>query len=302
MSTPRSTERAKSANSQRRGHSPLIEVAEIVAFVGLLAAFIGAVGPAQEVRTTYAWPPENLPRGEPSRLWYTPLLLAARIPERVSISVPCTVAPVLEDSSKPVTALATARSPERAGGLVVTHDAGTLTVRVGDTVLARTNPTAATPGDACSYRLDLVSRSWSLQGGPTNTALSGELEQMPVVNGLFSELDLRSGPAPRAEVTTIAHGVRTLGRQALAWSIALICVLIALILVARAGSPNSTGARRTSTRQVVATVGAPDAFVGFALLSWWILAPVFFDDGWTIARQRAFETTGASRITTSRSE
>ena len=35
-----------------------------------------------------------------------------------------------------------------------------------------------------------------------------------------------------------------------------------------------------------------DLVVGVLLLAWWLIAPAFFDDGWTIARQSAFATAG----------
>ena len=44
------------ASSMRR-----LRLAEAVAFVGLLAAFVAALGPADKARTTYLWPPVALP-------------------------------------------------------------------------------------------------------------------------------------------------------------------------------------------------------------------------------------------------
>src|SRR5439155_523853 len=66
-----------------------VQLAQVLAFVAVLAGFVGALGPAQPIRTTYSWPPRTLPRGNPSRLWYAPLLLAHRIPESLSARLPC---------------------------------------------------------------------------------------------------------------------------------------------------------------------------------------------------------------------
>src|SRR3970040_222548 len=70
-------------------------LAQALAFVALVAAFIGALGPADRVRTTYSWPPDELPSGSPSRLWYTPLLLIRRTPEAISARIPCSLPPPL---------------------------------------------------------------------------------------------------------------------------------------------------------------------------------------------------------------
>lgn len=282
-------ERRRSKHVPRR-----IRVAEIVAFIGLVAAFIGALGPASEARTTYSWPPKTLPESAPARLWYTPLLLASRIPEKLAASIPCAIPAALASSANPVIVLSTARSSELVGGLVVTSDGERVAMRVGTTTLARTSE----PGDNfnetnCVHRLEIASGRWSLKDGVTNRALGGELEQMPVVNGLFSGVDLRSETHPSIDVTTRPHRAVTLGRQALAWVIAVTCLLAAVILVVFERRPKPTWGRALgAARGAISAAGPVDASVGILLLGWWLIAPAFFDDGWTIARQTAFITAG----------
>jgi hypothetical protein len=266
-------------------------VAEVLAFIGLVAALIGALGPAERVRSTYSWPPKTLPEGTPSRLWYSPLLLAARIPESVAATVPCSTSRPLPDAADPVTVLATARSPERIGGLYMTRDDGRLTFGVGVEILARVaQPPMSEPG--CTYRLNVADRRWSIEGGPNQVDVRGDLGQMPVVNGLFSGLDLRSGETPSIDITTRVHESRTIPRQKVAWTIAAICLFAALILVAfeRRPRPRATSARLA--RRVKAHVHPADACIAVVLLGWWVLSPAFWDDGWTVARQGAYSTSG----------
>src|SRR5205823_14852297 len=103
-----------------------VQLAQVLAFVAVLAGFVGALGPAQPIRTTYSWPPRTLPRGNPSRLWYTPLLLAHRIPESLSARLPCRLPPPLPGADRPTTVLATARYSDRTEGLQVTSSGRTL--------------------------------------------------------------------------------------------------------------------------------------------------------------------------------
>jgi hypothetical protein len=278
----------------RRAHAGTqTRVAEVLAFIGLVAALIGALGPAERIRSTYSWPPETLPAGTPSRLWYTPLLLAARIPEGVVATVPCSTPRPLPNAARPVTVLATARSPERNGGLSITRDDGQLTVGVGEQDLARVPLSRPTSDAECMYRLFVANRRWSITGGPNQVDLRGDLGQMPVVNGLFSTLDLRSGIPPSIRVTTKVHVSRPTVRQKVAWTIAALCLVVALILVAaRSTSTRPWAAATGVARTVMSHARAVDAVVGLVLLGWWVISPAFWDDGWTIARQSAFVTSG----------
>src|SRR5438128_537271 len=82
------TEKPEKRPSQR-GHSP--RLALLLAVAALAAAVVGALGPAQAVQTTYVWPPRVLPAKAPARLWYTPLLLIRHVPQRLRLSLPCSL-------------------------------------------------------------------------------------------------------------------------------------------------------------------------------------------------------------------
>jgi hypothetical protein len=262
--------------------------------VSLLAAVVGALGPAKAVRTTFAWPPRTLPPRTPTTLWYTPLLLSRQRPDSIAARIPCSFPAPLRAAQQPTTVLATARAAETAGGLAVTHEDGHLTVTVGTQVLAELEVQAGGRTDeSCAYTLHLDDGRWSLEGGPNAVSLDGSIDPMPVVFGLLSGLDLRSPARPTINVTTAVHDSRTTPLQTVAWMVAVVALLLALVLVA--------GPRRS--RQVWASMrrgfdGAAwhahltDAVVVIVLVGWWILAPVVWDDGWVVARERTFSASG----------
>ena len=271
-----------------------VRLAQALAFVAVVAAVIGALGPADSVRTTYSWPPAELPSGTPSRLWYTPLLLIRRTPETVSARIPCSIPLALPGALRPVTVLATARFPERNRGLAVTRSDGRLVVAIGDRILSRVGLRSASAGDGdCAYVLRIADRRWSLEGGPGDVSFGGGLEAMPVVNGLFSALDVRSGTPPSIEVTTAVHASHATVRQTVAWTLAVLGALTALVLVSferrprRLWSVIAAGARKGRAR-----VRAADAVVAAVLLGWWVIAPVSYDDGWVAARADNYSASG----------
>jgi hypothetical protein len=271
--------------------SPRIRVAQCLAFVALLAALIGALGPAERLRTTYAWPPETLPETKPGRAWYAPLLLVRYSPDAISANVPCTLAPALSKSDGPVTVLATARYPERVRGLAIRSSGDRLEVTVGDRVLSRVGLSRdMLDGGACAYRLRMADEQWTLER-QGEVVGAGALDLLPVVTGLFSNLDLRSEGAPSLEVTTAVHATRTTTRQALAWTIAAIAIVAALFLVSVGGRPRRPWVvARTLAGGARANARAPDAFVAVVLAVWWVISPAYIDDGWVAARERMFES------------
>jgi len=263
-----------------------VRLAQALAFVAVVAALIGALGPADRVRTTYSWPPGELPSGTPSRLWYTPLLLIGRTPETVSARIPCSLPAPLPAAARPTTVLATARFPERSRGLAVTRSDGRLVVGIGDRVLSRLDlPTASASDPECAYMLRIAGSRWSLEGGPDQVTLGGGLEAIPVVNGLFSALDVRSGTPPSIDVTTAVHASQATVRQTVAWTVAVLGALAALALVAIEGRLRRPwSAIAAGARKCRAQLRATDALVAAVLLGWWVIAPVSYDDGWVDAR------------------
>lgn len=270
-----------------------IRVAEALAFLGLVAALIAAIGPAERVRATYSWPPQRVSGEAPSSLWYTPLLLSARVPESLTATLPCAPAPALAGAAERHTVLSTALTPRRVGGLAVTREGGGMVVSVGDSVLARI-PLAArsAAGDACAYRLSFARGEWLLAGGPADEELAGDLGYMPVVNGLFSQVDVRTGPAPTAVVTTSAHATRTTAWQTIAWITAALCIASALALVGlETGAASASSSVTRGLRAAVSSLRLADGIVLASVLGWWVLAPTQWDDGWVVARQTGFKDT-----------
>ena len=266
-----------------------------LAVVALAAALLAAVGPAEHVRTTYSWPPAEVPSASPEQVWYTPLLLVRREPESLSIRVPCTLPRALPRADSPATVLATARFPERSGGLVALRSRDRLTFQVGEGLLGRLplSPRSQQATEECAYALEVSGGRWTIEGGPEQVALEGRLDRMPIVSGVFSELDVRSPSHPTIDVTTMVHAARASVLQTLAWAIAVVCALAALVLVSFGRGSRGRAARlRSRLRSGVAQAGAADAIVGLVLLGWWVIGPVFYDDGWVVARQSMFSTSG----------
>jgi Mycobacterial cell wall arabinan synthesis protein len=269
-----------------------LRAAQALAFVGLFAALVGALGPAERVRTNYTWPPETMPSGSPSRVWYAPLLLVRHRPEELAATIPCALPPALRAAERPVDVLATARDPRRAGALRIVDQGGALTISVGDRVLQRIAEGDAREERACSHRLSMKGDRWLLEGGPGSARRGGRLTEMPVVFGFFSGLDLRSGIPPTIEVTTAAHATRTVTRQTIAWVLAALAIVLALVLVALDGRPRPRDDLRRLVGAAREHVHPVDGLVGLTLLGWWVLAPGFFDDGWVMTRQGTFASSG----------
>ncbi len=269
-------------------------VAQALAFVALLAAFLGALGPADRVQTSYSWPPKSLPSGAPDRHWYAPLLLIRHRPATMSARVPCTVAPALPDAGRPVTVLATARDPERIDALRVARRGDQLSVSVGRRLLANLAlPSAGGAPAACAYNLRLGDGQWSIDGGPEDHTLRGPLELVPTVTGLFSSLDLRAASAPSIDITTAVHAARPTTRQALAWVIAALASVAAVLLVAFERRPRRVWSATTSAaRRAIAHAHPTDPVVALSLLAWLVISPVYWDDGWIVVRTQMFSESG----------
>jgi hypothetical protein len=263
-------------------------LALVLASLALVAAVVGALGPAEKIRTSFSWPPETMPTGTPARLWYTPLLLVRRQPEELRARLPCALPPSLPDAERPETVLATARFPERANALFIRRAGDRLLIGVGGSMLDRVSiPDGASDRD-CAYRLTIGSGRWSIEGGPNQVSRDGEIDA-PVVAGLFSALDLRSEASPSVDITTVAHATRTTTRQKAAWTIAALLAVVALLLVTVSRRPQRVWPRAAILiRTAVKRAHAADGVVAVALVGWWVIGPAYYDDGWVVARQSMF--------------
>ncbi len=269
-----------------------VRLAQALAFVALGAALVGAIGPAEHLSTKYSWPPKTLPAGTPSRVWYTPLLLIRHRPETISARLPCSLPRALPAARSPVTVLATARLPRANDGLTVTRVGDQLVVGIGDQPFTRVGLPSRPNGDGqCAYTLRIAGDRWSLAGGPNGVAQEGALETMPIVSGLFSELDLRSSASTSIDVTTAVHAARTTVRQKIAWTVAVLAILAALLLAVVEQRPRWSWAAATGlVRGAIRQARPADAVVAAFLVGWWVISPALYDDGWVIARQGAFSS------------
>lgn len=261
-----------------------------LALAGLAAALavVGAVGPAERERATYAWPPRTLPASEPRDLWFSPLLLTARSPARLDVRVPCRGRRVLSGASDPLMLVATTREPE-SGGLFVTASEDGLTFSVGSAAIASVTPAAGPEDEPCAVRIVVDGGRWRLSG--PGVAEDGDLGGVrPVVFGLFTELDLRRGPRPEVALTTEPVVVRPMLVQRIAWILAAGLAILALALAARVRLSRRPLARLAARAASLLRHARPvDGVVLAALAVWWLVGPVLFDDGWVKVRQTNYD-------------
>jgi hypothetical protein len=222
-------------------------------------------------------------------MWYTPLLLSARVPEAMRVTLPChRVAPLTRSSERTVVLATVRRADSSATGLVITQTGRSLTARTGSRVLVSVPLERESTGQ-CSYELDIHNGRWTVTGGPRQTSLSGELGFMPEVNGLFSAVDLNSDETLNVRVTTQPHETEATQLLTAARVIAALAALLALAIFGLGHRPlralHRVGKR---ARGAVAALRWVDAAVVSVLLGWWVLAPAHWDDGWVAARQGNF--------------
>ncbi|MGZ4314394.1 MAG: arabinosyltransferase domain-containing protein [Gaiellaceae bacterium] len=240
-----------------------------------------AIGPAHERQATYAWPSQVNPDVRAQSGWYAPLPLANRVPASLDVRVPCGLSPALRPGR--ATVLATARKPD-AQALRITLAEQELRISAGDRTLARIRWPASCP------LLIRLSRGKLRVHGTVELLQLPTLGQMPVVTGLFSTLDIRRGSPPRVVVQTRPFRTSFTVLQDLAAAFAMVLAVAALGLVSaiRPRVP-SLG---MLTRRVWSQRDVTDLVVVGTLFVWWIVAPIFTDDGWVWAEDRLFGSLG----------
>jgi hypothetical protein len=179
------------------------------------------------------------------------------------------------------TVLATARRPAESGGLRIALRNRSVAVEIGGVEAAR----APWPS-ACPLTLE-VSDGTLRVGGRAVRLSTGAPGEMPIVTGLFTELDLRTGSPPKMTVTSRDYATSATARQLVAGAAAVILALLALWLMssARLRRPDQARDRILSALRGRDWV---DAAVVSVLVAWWIVAPAHVDDGWVSAINRVF--------------
>jgi hypothetical protein len=260
-----------------------------IAVLALLAAVVVAAGPAREVRSEYAWPPTELPEETPTTGWYSPLPLLNRVPFSLDLRVPCNLAPSLTSRGS-ATVLATARRPNDPAALRVLLARGELRIEIGQSELARLTWPSACPLAVRieDGRLRLPDRAIRLE--------TPALARMPIVTGLFTTLDLRSGSAPQVVVETRAYAMQQTRLQVVAAMLAVILACLALLLLARPNTRRTRPSLRSHLIHLRHSLDRTDATVVCVLIVWWVLAPTLFDDGWIWVENRAFADFGTASV------
>jgi hypothetical protein len=121
---------------------------------------------------------------------------------------------------------------------------------------------------------------------------------MPIVTGLFTDLDRRAGAPAKVVVRTRMYATSWTARQALAGllSIALSCVVVFVLVRPVRRSRATSEAVRAGLRSMWEARHVTDALVVGALLVWWVIAPTFTDDGWVWAEHRVFSDLGTNDV------
>src|ERR1051326_6088067 len=101
------------------------------------------------------------------------------------------------------------------------------------------------------------------------------------MTGLLPQLDLRAKPTLRIEATPTTEDTRSSATQTTLRIVSLVALVAALALVVR----RVFRPRRFVLSRILPKPTLPDAFVGLVLVTWWIVGPVYPDDGWVTARQ-----------------
>ena len=248
-----------------------------------------AVGPADAKQATYRWPPREIPSTTPLAGWYTPLPLLNRVPEAIELSLPCGLSPPLRQRG-PATVVSTARRPERTPALVVSLESERLVVEI-DGVERTSLPWP----ESCPLRLVVEDGELRLPGGTQRLELP-TLDDMPIVTGLFTRLDLRSGEAPDITVRTRPYATSWSARQAIAALLTVILACGALVLTIPQRFRDAPAALRRGARRGWRHRDASDAVVVGLLLAWWIVGPIFYDDGWLAVQQRMLAEVGSANV------
>ena len=258
--------------------------------LALVAALVAAVGPARSEHAEYAWPPETLPAATPTRGWYAPLPLLNRVPESIDLRVPCGLSPPLL-GGRATTVVATSRRPEAAQALRIALDGASLDISVGGRHLAAVSWPGSCPLDVSVVRGEV---RFSGRDIPLETTA---LDDMPIVTGLFTGLDLREGERPQALIRTRTFATSQTALQIAAGLLAVILACAALVLLAGLGRLEAARiALRSAGRRFRQGLGATDLVVVGTLLVWWVVAPTFTDDAWIWSEYRVLTETGTVGI------
>jgi arabinosyltransferase C len=271
------------AESRETSSARRVVLALCLAGFAFLTAGVAALGPARGHRDIYTWPPPDQGAAAGGSR-FAPLLLTRHHPERVTATVPCAS---LADAGTavgdaPLTLLATARRSDAVDGrgLLVTLQQGDLVTRLADRALMRTPwPEPGDTGAACVLRMDFHESDWRVTSG--GRVLGTGRERAPNVSGLYTDLPPRAGLRTVLDTGQVSSSPST--RQWALNAVAIVVGVAALVLLLRCG--NRARARRslrTRWLRLARAIAWIDVVVVGAMVVWWVVGPIFFDDGWVM--------------------
>lgn len=244
-----------------------------VAVVAFAASVVAAVGPADEERAQYTWPTTPVPALSPEEGWFAPLPLLNRVPSAIEIELPCGLAPPIRAASS-VVILSTTRRSQSGDGLLIALTKGRVRALVGDVEVA-----SAPWPESCPLAIGV--EDGEVRVLDRKAAIRAETPgRMPIVSGFFTRLNLREGAPPRVTLQTRVYATSPSTRQLLAAGFALLLAIVALVLVSRSDGPRAPHRLRRYAARAWSAREPSDVVVISVLVVWWIVAPVFYDDGW----------------------
>ena len=259
--------------------------------VALVAALVAAIGPAHGQSAEFAWPPARVPAAAPLLGWYAPLPLLNRVPSSIDVDVPCELAPPIDETRPSVTVVATARQPRSKQALQVVLKDGAMQVEIG----ARQLASVPWP-ESCPLFIAVRSGTLTLSGERFQLK-TGTLDDMPIVTGLFSSLDLRKGRPPSVVLRTRDYATSWSAKQNVAAVLAAVLVCLALLLLcSRLPSRRSFEHLRRTAASGWRARDWSDGVVVCVLVVWWVVAPGFPDDGWLAVEHHLLDDIGAVNL------
>jgi len=263
------------------------DVTRVAAGVGaLVAAVMVGVGPADAKHAIYRWPPSEAPTATPEAGWYAPLPLLNRVPEAIELTVPCGLSPALHGRGRAIV-LSTVRRPDRTPGLVATLEPSRLVIAIDHAQRFRFPWPSSCP-------LHVIVKDGQLRSPRRTEHLElPTLDDMPVITGLFTSLDLRRGNAPQIVVRTRPFATSWSARQTItaALAVLLICIALALAIPLPSGR-----VLRGNVHRAWSARDPSDAVVVGLIIAWWIIGPVFLDDSWLAMQYRMLADVGSANL------
>ncbi len=210
-----------------------LRAAQALALVALVAALIGALGPADQIgRPTHGPAFPRLQANRPRGLVHPPPPYIPAVSQTASRDLPC-VLPAPLPSANP-RALSLLQRDIQNGRTLSRYEpwAISLVVSIGRRTLARIDVRVRIAPLQVARRplnsLGVPGRWLSPRNGDV---VRGALTEMPTVYGLFSSFELDPEGGPVIEVTTVAHATRVTDHQRIAWALSTLAAVTALFLL-----------------------------------------------------------------------